>query len=143
MGTNYFARVIPSKERKEELKKLIDGDDFRAILREMNRVYGEYKLDYDSYKPEGGEVHLGKRSGGWKFLWNPNIILIRNGHMERYTDDKGMKHSEYVQDPDTAIYLYPLSKKGIKEFIDREDVVVYDEYGEKQDKEKFWKMALE
>jgi hypothetical protein len=83
-------------------------------------------------------VHLGKRSDGWKFLWNPNVSVIRKGHLEDSPTGR-----RYIPDPSIPKYLYPLTKKGLKSFIDREDVLIYDEYDELQDKEEFWKMALE
>lgn len=85
-----------------------------------------------------GYIHLGKRSGGWKFLWNPNIYQIRNGHMKEVEPG----HFKYIPDPDTPYYMYPLTKKGIKSFIDRKDIEIFNEYNEKEDKEEFFKMAL-
>ena len=80
MGTNYYARIIPTKERKEKLKELIDSDDFRAIKEEIENLYGNYTDRESSYEDPNvrGIIHLGKRSGGWKFLWNPNITIINN-----------------------------------------------------------------
>lgn len=135
MGTNYYARIIPSKSKKEHLKKLIDEDDFYGIAAEVEIMYKSFR-PYDMNDEPIGEIHLGKASGGWKFLWSPNVYVIRNGHYDT-------KHNIYIEDPDTAYYTYPLTKKGIKAFIDREDVEVYDEYGDKQDKDEFFKMALE
>ena len=40
MGTNYYARIIPSKERKEHLKKLIDENKFDEI-QEEHKVLGD------------------------------------------------------------------------------------------------------
>ena len=140
MGTNFMARVIPTKERKESLKKLIDGDNFHDIREQVIQMY-------DSFKPLNmedeiqGEIHLGKRSAGWRFLWNPNIYMIRQGHTE-WTEHEGGRSGHWVQEPSTAYYVYPLTRKGIKAFIDREDIEIYDEYGDKQDKEEFWKEAL-
>ena len=34
MGTNYYARIIPSKKRKDYLKKLINEDKFIEINNE-------------------------------------------------------------------------------------------------------------
>ena len=48
----------------------------------------------------------------------------------------------YIRPLYSYIYIYPLTKKGIKAFIDREDVLIYDEYNELQDKEEFWQYAL-
>lgn len=94
MGTNYYARVLPSKERKEHLKKLIDENKFEEIEEEVQQMYGEST----EYNP-GSEIHLGKRSSGWKFLFNPNY--------ERY---------------------YPLTKEGLMNFLKRDDVIIYSEY---------------
>ena len=138
MGTNYYARIIPSKERKRELHDAIDDNDIFLVKHLVEELYGDSHLNWETHDIEGGIVHLGKRSSGWKFLWNPNVFVIRNGHLE---DNNGTRR--YVPDPSTLLYTYPLTKKGLKSFIDREDVLIYDEYDELQDKEEFWKMALE
>ena len=142
MGTNFYARIIPTHERKEALKKMIDENRFTDITHEVDELYRSFNPYNKDDKPIG-EIHLGKRSGGWKFLWNPNVYPLRNGHSESYTDTDGRTHTEWIWEPDTAYYVYPLTKEGIKAFIDREDVEVYDEYGEKQDKDTFFKEALE
>jgi hypothetical protein len=138
MGTNYFAHIIPSKQRKMKLHHAIDLNDFDLINELVNEMYGKIEMHWDSQELIGGIVHLGKRSGGWKFLWNPNVFVIRNGHLE---DKNGQRR--WVEEPSTGKYLYPLTKQGLHDFIIRDDVLVYDEYHELQDKEEFWKMALE
>jgi hypothetical protein len=142
MGTNFYARIIPKRKRKNELKKLIDTDDFHEIVQEIGKTYGSFSVDYTG-EAVGGEVHLGKRSAGWKFLWNPNIYIIRNGHSEWEEVEPGHKVHHWIEEPDTYYQVYPLTKKGIKEFIDRKDVKIFDEYGEEQDKEQFFKEAVE
>ena len=137
MGCNYYARIIPSKERKKELYDAIEANDFHLIKQLTAEMYGRLEKSYDNDELLGGEVHLGKASGGWKFLWNPNVYVVRNGHME---DVSGAR--KYIPDPNTSLYLYPLTKQGLHDFIFREDVLIYDEYDELQDKEEFWKMAL-
>lgn len=94
MGTNYYARILPSVEQKENLKKLIDENKFDSILEEVQKMYGD-----NEYEETGAVIHLGKRSGGWKFLFNPN-------------------HEKY----------YPLTKEGLMNFLSREDVIIYNEY---------------
>jgi hypothetical protein len=49
---------------------------------------------------------------------------------------------KWIEEPSTPIYTYPLTKQGLHDFIFRNDVLVYDEYHELQDKEEFWQMAL-
>lgn len=139
MGTNYYARKIPTKKRKLELCSLINTEDFHKIREEVENTFGRFELDYDR-NPVGGEIHLGKMSGGWKFLWNPNIYTIRNGHME-YTNEEHTS-GKFVPDPDTYFDLYPLTKEGIWNFINQPDIVIYDEYGKKQDTKEFFNTAI-
>lgn len=138
MGTNFYLHIIPSKERKKELYNAIEANDFPLINKLYREMYNNIYMDYGDDEIRGGVIHLGKRSGGWKFCWNPNIFVVRNGHLE---DVNGQR--KYIPDPDTAKYTYPLTKKGLHDFIFRENTLVYDEYDELQDKKEFWKMALE
>ena len=132
MGTNYYARILPKNERKEKLINAIERDQFNVVTDLTQELYG----DRSTYE-EGAVIHLGKRSGGWKFLWNTNV-------RRRYAD----------KDKWEAKYLYPLTKKGISDFLHREDVMIVSEYFcdeipiEEQDKddhptaEEFLDMAL-
>lgn len=142
MGTNFYARIIPTKERKKELCNLIESsNDFRKIKEVIQETYGNAFIEDGTLK--GGVIHLGKRSAGWKFLWNPNCYVIHNGHIEWVDNGNGFKSGHYIPEPSTLYKLYNLTKKGIKDFIDRDYIEVYDEYGEKQDKEEFFKEAIE
>ena len=136
MSTNYYLHIIPSKQRKMELHHAIDLNDFDLINKLVDEMYGDITQDYNQ-NITGGVVHLGKRAGGWKFLWDPNVFVIRHGHVEDKNGQRG-----WVEEPNTGKYLYPLTKQGLHDFIFREDVLIYDEYHELQDKEEFWQMAL-
>ena len=137
MGTNYYAYIIPVEEKKKELHTAIDNDDFYSIRDLVDEMYSIAEYNWSSKKISGGKIHLGKRSGGWKFLWNPNVYVIRGGHFEGSGNNR-----HYVSDPTTLLYLYPLTKQGLHDFIFRKDILIYNEYRELQDKEEFWKMAL-
>jgi hypothetical protein len=77
MGTNYYR--IPTEqemeERKSKLLKDIDELDMSPSNIESN--FRQYKGE-DSWDTESAwdrfinetSIHLGKRSGGWKFCWN-------------------------------------------------------------------------
>jgi hypothetical protein len=138
MGTNYYAHITPSKQRKMKLHHAIDLNDFDLIKTLVDGMYGKIEMNWETQEITGGVVHLGKRSARWKFIWNPNIYVIRHGHLE---DKNGQR--KWVEEPNTGKYIYPLTKQGLHDFIFREDVLIYDEYHELQDKEEFWKMALE
>lgn len=142
MGTNYYARIIPSEEDKTRLKQLIDINDFQSINYTISELYGSFN-PYEMDDIPKGVIHLGKCSGGWKFLWNPNIYLIRNGHTEKVEIEPGHSVYKFIRDPDSAYYLYPLTKEGIKSFIDRENVEIFNEYNEKLDKDEFFNEALD
>lgn len=144
MGTNYYGRKIPTLKRREEIKNAVDNNDFDEIKNLVHDTYALSHYSYDTNTIVGGEIHLGKRSGGWKFLWNPNWYKTIEGHTEVEKIDEHCNRYHFVVDDEfKAIKIYDLTKKSIKEFIDREDIEIYDEYGEKQDKEEFWKMAIE
>lgn len=129
MGTNYYARIIPKEKDKETLKKAIDNNDYNTITKLYNELYGEL----NEYNHKGGEIHLGKASYGWKFLWNSNI--------HKYYDDEYDINGNFIS---VCKYWkpYELTKDGIREFIMRDDVEIYDEYGDLEDKEEFINYAF-
>lgn len=55
MGTNYYLRPKVSSEIKTKIKELVDLDKFEDI-----------KDILDNYQ----DIHIGKQSAGWKFLWD-------------------------------------------------------------------------
>lgn len=138
MSTNYFANITPTKQRKLKLHHAIDLNDFDLIKTLVSEMYGDIYRCWETQEITGGVVHLGKRSSGWKFLWDPNIYIFRHGHSEEINGQ-----IVWVEEPNTDKYLYPLTKQGLHDFIFREDVLIYDEYHKLQDKEEFWQMALE
>ena len=129
MGTNYYARIIPKEKDKQELKKAIDNNDYNTITRLYNELYNEL----NEYTHKGGEIHLGKASCGWKFIWNSNIHTYCDGY---YDEDNHFIPVYKYWKP------YELTKDGIREFIMCEDVEVYDEYGDLENKEEFLEYAF-
>ena len=90
MGTNFYAHIIPTKERKNKIKNLIDSDKFNLITEEVEKTYGDFKA-YEMDETPSGIIHLGKRSAGWKFLWNPNIYLLEMGIQKSLKKQKTIK----------------------------------------------------
>lgn len=122
MGTNYYARIIPREEDKQKLIDAINNNQYDVIEDLTSELYGRR----DDYSGVGNEIHLGKRSGGWKFLWNPNVIKVWDNETCDYAYN----------------YVYPLTKEGITNFVMREDVIITDEYGEQYTPEDFLEMAF-
>lgn len=96
MGTNIYARINPQKAEREKfvlkVKAIVDSDEL-FMFSKLNDLLQEYKEEYP-------EVHLGKRSCGWQFLWASNPKWYDN------------------------------TIASINKFLQREDVVLYNEYGE-------------
>ena len=122
MGTNFYARILPKKEDKQKLIDAINNDQYDVIEDLASELYGAR----NEYSGLGNRIHLGKRSGGWKFLWNPNVVKVWDSDLGDYTHD----------------FVYRLTKDGITSFVMREDVVITDEYGEVQDPAEFLEMAF-
>lgn len=129
MGTNYYARIIPKEEDKQLLKEAIDTNDYDTIKGMVADMYHSL----DEYTHKGGEIHLGKSSDGWKFLWNSNI--------HEYCDGRFDKDNHFI-----PVYKqwspYELTKEGITRFVMRPDIEIYDEDGELQDKKEFLDFAF-
>ena len=102
MGTNFYCRKINRKHRKMFSKDLsalnehvslnIDNPEIN-FLEEVNRFISDY-CNFEK------EIHLGKRSYGWQFLWD-------------YHDGK----------------YFNSNLDSIKEFLSQDDIIIYDEYG--------------
>lgn len=117
MGTNYYLKKLPSKERKEELVEAIRKDDVNTIRNLTNNMYNNL-------------IHLGKSSFGWQFDFNPNFKLQFNSE----TGDIEI------------IYAFPLTKEGIDKFIRQDGYIIVDEYNEDSmsptiTPDEFWKMV--
>lgn len=57
MGTNFYLRRKLSQEEKQYIINCINNDDWSEVR---------------GCLPE--DVHIGKRSGGWKFLWDAHFF---------------------------------------------------------------------
>ena len=75
MGTNYY-RIPTQLEMEERKSKLIK--DIADLDMSPSKIESEFRQYGDSWDmesawdifTEGTSIHLGKRSGGWKFCWN-------------------------------------------------------------------------
>lgn len=131
MSMNYYARILPTKERINDLHKAIElslkGENWNSIHSLIKQTYGTPQSPGDY----GTQIHLGNRAAGWKFLWNCNIREKVVGWSK-----EGIP-SEYRHE-----YIYPLTHEGITHFVMREDVIIVNEYEEVQDKKGFLDMAF-
>ena len=102
MGTNFYA-VLPVKKRTtNKLRELADKLDAKEEINIDDELY-DIKEELKEH-----EVHLGKRSYGWAFLWDHNNLKY-----------------------------YEPTLESIKKFIDDNNGEIQDEYGEKFTWEQF------
>lgn len=134
MSTNYYLRRKPTIEQVENLKKQIDetlnGTNFGTVLELVHQMYDSI----DKYDREGGVIHLGKRSCGWKFLWCTNVYKKNTGYWD---EDR-----QHWIDNYEIVKTYDLTREGLTEFIMRDEFVLVDEFGDVQDKCEFLDMAF-
>jgi hypothetical protein len=109
MGTNYYR--IPTVEEMESKKKVLikQISDMDLTPSNIERGFRFEKEDsWDSESPwdvflEDTNIHLGKRSGGWKFCWNFHndkyyknkeelLNFIRSGRVvDEYGDEQNVE----------------------------------------------------
>lgn len=65
MGTNFYLRQKITKSLKDELHKYIDENNWEDLVEHIPK-----------------EIHIGKRSYGWKFLWNAHNFKYFNPSKE-------------------------------------------------------------
>lgn len=107
MGTNFYAKHIPTEEEYNKMQEALTN-------RQLDKLE---ELIHDAKK----EYHIGKRSGGWQFLFAPHVKLR-----------SGFHNSGEVVSP------WENTLESIKEYLSRPDVEIYDEYGNKFTPEQFW-----
>lgn len=116
MGTNVYMRRIPTAAQKEELKGLLKKQ-YEEAIESIDRDEGlhpareDWRLTDEIEKTRNRiyeEVHIGKSSYGWRFLFAPNP-----------------QH-------------YDETKESILQFIHQDGWQLFDEYGDKIDPDSFW-----
>lgn len=102
MGTNFYAKIkmLPRSKARiesyvEDMREAVSKEDFVKFSNTLDDLV----YDWGEIKGES-EIHLGKRSYGWAFLWDLN----------------GMKY-------------YKPSLRSIISFIKKNNAVIVDEYG--------------
>lgn len=109
MGTNYYR--IPTVEEMESRKIRLEND-IRKMTLSPNDIERGFQVPIDdqwnSESPwdtfiNGTNIHLGKRSGGWKFCWNFHdkkyysnkeglLNFIRNGRVvDEYGEEQNVE----------------------------------------------------
>lgn len=118
MGTNFYCKhKIPEHKRKAFIDKVNTLsakliEESKKEVSDFEPILYDFKDHIDS-EFDTKEIHLGKRSYGWQFLWD-----YHNG-----------------------LYFQP-TLKSIKEFLSNKDLIIYNEYGEMFTLDQFFNNEL-
>src|SRR5574344_1368372 len=106
MGMNFYAKKINNKETKQrlvniikddmptkkELYELINNGSIEDVSQKLYDLWNNFSTAYDE---ENKSIHLGKRSGGWQFLWQ--------FHDGKFYNDNVNSIKEFLNNPDYQI----------------------------------------
>lgn len=113
MGTNYY--FIPKMSDKDvqdillSAKKLAESKDYLDLDKLKHRINKVVT-----------EIHLGKRSSGWQFLWNHNDLKYYNPNLKSI--QKFLKETEgTIKDEYGEIYTYEQFFEEIKDCLYEDD----------------------
>lgn len=85
MGTNFYLKIPIHKREKEKIIELVNEDKFEDLVEYVNELY------------KTNDIHLGKRSAGWQFLWDYHNGLYYKPELESIKEflKKGNIYNEY------------------------------------------------
>jgi hypothetical protein len=116
MGTNYY-RIPKAEDLEKKHQKLVEEikslDLSPGSVNEYFRTPEEDGYSWDATNPwddfvDGTKIHLGKRSGGWRFLWDFNDNQYYKNKEELFDFIRsGRVINEYgeIIDPDEFIQM--------------------------------------
>ena len=95
MGTNYYWRPLITEQQREEI---INKTKSVKTLQELKDFIDGYTpINNLPYDLNACEIHIGKSSGGWQFLFNLTIQRCTSLNREDMTDwlNSGIIYNEY------------------------------------------------
>ena len=138
MGTNYY-RIPKASEMDERKFKLLERvANLEMTPEDIEREFSVLPVDESNYSwdtnspwsefVDGTKIHLGKRSGGWKFCWN----FHKNKH---YSNKEGLLNfirsgrvvDEYGEEKEVEEFI-----KMALEWCEPNGLVVNEEYRRKE-----------
>lgn len=145
MGTNFYLKRKLNKQQKEEIKNLIDNDgDYDEIVDKLYVCH---------------PIHIGKRSYGWRFLWDCHYFehfeptvesiteFLKSGQIideydreftydEFINDEIGKRMTEgytladYYKESTSKNYIWYAPNDELRKFEEYKDKIKINPYGE-------------
>lgn len=124
MGTNFYFIPKMSEEDVQDIllsaKKLAESKDYSDLEELKNKAHKVVT-----------EIHLGKRSAGWQFLWNHNDLKYYNPDLKSI--QKFLKETEgTIKDDYGQVYTYKEFFEEIEDWLYRdENHITAEDYDKK------------
>lgn len=127
MGTNYYWRPLMTEEEREKILEKVKSS--KTIQEIKDFIY------YDLLNDEEGEVHIGKSSGGWQFLFYLGIRKHIRGQSLKKEDIDAWLNSGIIFDE----YGDEISVDDFWDLIDRKkNDMDYNEYYKKYPEDTYY-----
>ena len=127
MGTNYYWRPLVTEEEREKILEKVKNS--KTIQEIKDFIY------YDLSNGEKSEIHIGKSSHGWQFLFNLGIRNYTYGQSLKKEDiDKWFRSGIIVDE-----YGDEISVDDFWVFVDtKKNAMDYDQYYKKNPKDAYY-----
>lgn len=131
MGTNFYMRVPMADGVKDSMRDALENERFD----ELKDIIDEHQ--------KNSEIHLGKRSCGWQFLWDmnenkyfkDNLVSIKEW-LRQMIDNGGTLVNEYGEEFDIDTFINEEIGKSLYEGLNS------DTYYEKYPEEKRYQYGI-
>ena len=112
MGTNFYLRKKLTSEESREIFKFIKSKYEEFDSQVIKNIYGiDYALDDFTYEVKEfarqyiNEIHIGKRSFGWQFLWDYHKGRYFEANLESIKKFLSNPEYEIIDEYDKAFTL--------------------------------------
>lgn len=124
MGTNYYWRPLITEEEREKIIKKVKNSKTIQDIKDF--------ISYNILNGRLSEIHIGKSSGGWQFLFNLEVRkYIRSQSFKRKYIDQWLRSGIIVNE-----YGVEISVDDFWKLVDcKKDDMDYDEYYKKHPEE--------
>lgn len=109
MGTNFYIKKYMTPEQKKEVIDAINNDQYDEARDIMNEVK---------------DIHIGKRSAGWKFLWDANEFKYFEPTKESLIE--WLKSGQIIDEYDQEFTFDEFWNDCLNGFWDGYDAITYE-----------------
>lgn len=122
MGTNFYLLKKLSSEKKKEAIKAVEEDNYDAAREILS--------------DNGLSTHIGKRSSGWRFLWNANDFIYFKPNAESLKE--WLKSGDIIDEYGRKYTYEQFINEEIGEFLDENLLHLKTYYEKERSREEYY-----